>query len=483
MKCCFASAMLLLSFLTPGHTQTAPSAVEPASAETPLLRRWEALRYGMFIHFGMSTFTGQEFGLTPAPSTTYAPTHLDVEQWIRAARDAGMRYAVMATRHCYGHCLWPSQHTDYDVETATDKTDVVRKFVDTCRNYGIAPGFYYILGRETQHQPQMTPPQYEQFCRAQVEELLTQYGPIVEIWFDIPGDMGPDSKGVLARMYDLVKSLQPDCLVLLNQGNSNGSKVSYWRPTWYQKYVSDATFPIWPRDIMNGERRVPAETGYNPWIQMDGKRYYLPFETSDTILATRWFWSADDAVRSARQMYLLHQRATERGGNLLLNVPPDPTGRIPREYVKRLMEVKRMIDDPSKARPSLLSGCPAKASNVYAQDPDFGPQKALDDDIDVWSLSRWATDENVREAWLEVALREPARIDSAFLSQYLDRIRAYELQARCGDGPWRTIARGGRIGPAGATLSFRPVRADAVRLVVTDSTGGPTLWDFEIFGR
>ena len=86
------------------------------------LRRWEALHYGMFIHFGMSTYDGDEISEGDKPSTLYAPDKLDVDQWVSVARDAGMKYAVLTTKHCAGHCLWPTGLNDYHVGTSSNRT-------------------------------------------------------------------------------------------------------------------------------------------------------------------------------------------------------------------------------------------------------------------------------------------------------------------------------------------------------------------------
>src|SRR5215211_5382852 len=107
------------------------------------LRKWEALGYGMFIHFGMSTFVGKELPSGQEPSSDYAPDKLDVDQWVQVARDAGMKYAVLTAKHVAGHCLWPSKHTDYDVETSANKIDVVDAFVRACEKRGLMAGLYY----------------------------------------------------------------------------------------------------------------------------------------------------------------------------------------------------------------------------------------------------------------------------------------------------------------------------------------------------
>ena len=107
------------------------------------LRKWESLKYGMFIHFGMSTFDECELPDGNSPSTKYAPSDLDVAQWIRVAKEAGMKYAVLTTKHVAGHCLWPSEYTDYSVKTSSNTTDVVGAFVEECRKQGLMPGLYY----------------------------------------------------------------------------------------------------------------------------------------------------------------------------------------------------------------------------------------------------------------------------------------------------------------------------------------------------
>ncbi len=98
------------------------------------LKKWESLRYGMFIHFGMSTFVHNELPDGKAPATTYAPDRLNVDQWVSVARDAGMRYIVLTTKHVAGHCLWPSKHTDYTVANSTNKTNVVESSASRARS-------------------------------------------------------------------------------------------------------------------------------------------------------------------------------------------------------------------------------------------------------------------------------------------------------------------------------------------------------------
>ena len=161
------------------------------------LRAWEALEYGMFLHFGLSTFDEDELSRGDKPSTLYAPDQLDVDQWVQVARDAGMRYAVLTAKHVSGHCLWPSRHTNYHVGTSGNTTDVVEAFVTACQKHGILPGLYYcswdnhhlfgsVTPSMTSFELGFTTAEYRAFQLAQIEELLAQYGPIAEVWVDIP---------------------------------------------------------------------------------------------------------------------------------------------------------------------------------------------------------------------------------------------------------------------------------------------------------
>ncbi|MFH0944463.1 MAG: alpha-L-fucosidase, partial [Planctomycetota bacterium] len=405
MKALVVLALLPLVYTAAGVPAQPP---EPATARTPLLADWEALRYGMFIHFGMSTFTGHEFGGIPAESSTFHPAALDVDQWIRVARDAGMKYAVLTTKHCYGHALWPTQESDYSVATGPVGADVVRQFVDACRKYEVRPGFYYLLGWDKMSQQRMDAPEYEQFCRRQVTELLTGYGPILEMWFDIPWDMGPETGRVLGDLYALVKELQPDCLVLLNQGFDDGTEVREMNPTYRGEPAEGDAVRLWPKDLINGEVTLPPPGGHDPWKKVKGRTYYIPMETCET-LARHWFYSDADALKTVPTLYGLYRSCLDRRANLLLDAAPDRTGRLPEGTVRRLLDLRRVIDHPREVPVNLLLGKRANASNVYREDAQYGPDKLTDGD----SRTRWATDDDVHAAWVEFDLGAETAFDSA----------------------------------------------------------------------
>jgi alpha-L-fucosidase len=304
------------------------------------LKNWESLGYGMFIHFGMSTFDGEELSKGDKPSPLYDPAQLDVDQWIRVARDAGMKYAVLTTKHVSGHCLWPSKYTDYHVGTSSNTTDVVGAFVTACQKYGVLPGFYYcswdnhhLFGSKT---PTVTgwgnaytTEEYREFQMNQVEELIRNYGPVMEMWIDIPGVLGADGR---REQYNQIAGLSPETIIMMNSGFGDGSELKY-------NYA-------WPTDLMAIERWLPSSNhGYNPWFTItetlgEPKEYYIPGEVCDPI-GYEWFFQDGDALRPDNELLGIRLICEARKVNLLLDVPPDRRGVIPQKSVDSLMRLQK----------------------------------------------------------------------------------------------------------------------------------------------
>ena len=309
------------------------------------LQTWETWGYGLFVSFGMSTFTEKEKASPDSPPSLYAPDKLDVDQWICVARDAGMKYAVLTAKHHCGHCLWPSKHTDYTVANSTDKTDVVEKFVDACRKRGIKPGLYY-CSDDSHHRfggdyaewdwamssfpkgkfekfPPYSSSLYQTFQTAQVTELLTNYGPIAETWIDIPGILG---RGYRTFLYNHIAQLQPGTVIMMNSGFGDGSnyRVDY----------------ACPSDLIAIERDLPPKTGHKKYRMIEGKEYYLPAEVCDPI-GKNWFYVSSDKPKPDAELLNQYQSCRQRAANLLLSVPPDKHGLFPKESIQALMRLKK----------------------------------------------------------------------------------------------------------------------------------------------
>ena len=317
------------------------------------LRKWESLQYGMFVCFGIGTFLPTENGSGGDPATIYAPDRLDVDQWVSVARDAGMKYLVLTTKHVAGHCLWPSKHTDYTVANSTNKTNVVEEFCKSCSKRGVLPGLYYCswdnrhrfgsktisdpcpagaekyldsfpkISESVEKLPPFTTSLYQHFQTAQITELLTQFGPIAETWIDIPGVLG---RGYRTYLYGEITRLQPQTVVMMNSGTSDGTDY----------HVAYA----WPSDLIAMERNLPPASGHKKWRNIEGKNYYLPAEVSDPI-GKEWFWVAGDKPRSDEVLLKQFNACRAGGANLLLDVPPDRHGLIPDESVAALIRLRK----------------------------------------------------------------------------------------------------------------------------------------------
>jgi alpha-L-fucosidase len=313
------------------------------------LKKWEAMQYGMFIHFGMSTFVEAELPSGDDPSALYAPDRLDVDQWICVARDAGMKYAVLTTKHTAGHALWPTRLNDYHVGTSSNKTDVVDAFLKACERRGLKAGFYYCAWDNHNRFGSLTPSiapmplrgvaapvdqssayvtqAYLDFQWAQITELMNDYGPVSEWWLDIPHILPRDYR---QRLYAHISGRQPDAVIMYNHGIGDGSSLIVDR--------------VWPTDLVAIERFLPnAATGHVKWRSIDGADYYLPGEVCDPI-GTDWFCTEKDQPRSDAELLGMYLATTSRGANLLLDVGPDKHGLIPKRFQDALMRLRKNLD-------------------------------------------------------------------------------------------------------------------------------------------
>jgi alpha-L-fucosidase len=309
---------------------------------------WQSYKYGMFIHFGMATFTGRADENDPRnaaePSTLYAPTDLDVDQWIKVARDAGMKYAVLTAKHTAGHCLWDSKvqfrgkEFEHDVATSGNPADVVAGFVSACRKYGVAPGLYWCLldfhnnsvPPGSQWRAGRLPDDYYRFTQDQLTELIRCYPEVGYYWLDIPRAASGDQRRTI---HDMIKRLRPGTVVLFNHGTEPPDGA----------LTIETCQAAWPTDVLNTERHPCKPGQFTPEQTWQGKTFRMGYEHCD-CLARHWFWEASDTPRQSGELHAVYRDVIAAGGNLLLNVAPDKTGRIPDSSVSALMELKKAID-------------------------------------------------------------------------------------------------------------------------------------------
>jgi len=294
----------------PGDMLTArPEAVEA----------WKDMRFGMFICWGPVSLTGKEIGWSrgnPTPIEEYDslykkwnPEKFDAREWVKVVQETGARYIVFLLKHHDGFCLWDTKQTDYNIMNGPFKRDVTKELAEACREQGIGFFPYYSVcdwyhpdfpltspgGKVKRSVPNLD--RYTDFLEAQVKELITGYGPLVGIWFDVPQAFDR-ARG--ERIIRFVRSLQPNILV----NNRTGA----------------------PGDFDTPEQRIGQFQVDRPW-------------ESCITLGTQWAWKPNDTIKSLKQCIDILVRCVGGDGNLALNTNPMPTGEIEPRQVVRLKEM------------------------------------------------------------------------------------------------------------------------------------------------
>jgi alpha-L-fucosidase len=317
------SGMLLLIFLLSPLIQAAepsPSAslsASPIPVDGEALRKWQSNRFGIFIHWGPVSQTGQEISWSrgkqipvetyDALYKTFDPKGFNADEWARIIQDSGARYAVLTCKHHDGFCLWDSAKTDYTIRNTPFQRDVVKELSAALRNKGIGFGAYYsvpdnhdpdypyaLTGRrghsKRDHYDIDT---YHRFLLAQSGELIRNYGPLLTIWYDTDGTVNEVyGKERGQEVINMVRTLQPD--ILINE--RTGARGDYSTP----------------------EQKVGGYDTNRPW------------ESCMTVSAhNHWAWGGEkDGVKSPDAVIALLAQCAGGDGNMLLNVGPRPDGII-----------------------------------------------------------------------------------------------------------------------------------------------------------
>jgi len=319
-----------------------PADVQPASRRTRVLRQFERLQFGVSFHFSMNTFTGDDYETGAVPANVYRPTNLDVRQWIRVARDLGARYAVLTAKHMSGFCLWDSAGYDYDVAASANRIDVVAAFMDACREYGLRPGLYYcILDPHNEGKFDWDAPvsdTYFALIKHHLTELHSRYPNTFYQLLDITWKLSVEQRW---ELYRLIKKFSPEGIVVMNQ--------AFYQSRRNQGRVCEPK--SWPTDVINAEDTLPPPEKHNPNVSVDGKKYYLPMEAwiptgppyKPMPGMHSWFWREGFTMQSPDVIAAAYKDCLRRNANLLLNLSPDKTGRLPDDAVNALHNVSRLI--------------------------------------------------------------------------------------------------------------------------------------------
>ncbi|MDR0844084.1 MAG: alpha-L-fucosidase [Tannerella sp.] len=326
-----------------------------AQSPPPGHQWFEEARFGLFVHFGpYSVLCDGEWIMNNKPvtvhdykklQTIFDPRFFDAHQWVSLAKEAGMKYITFTSRHHDGFSNWDTRISDWNIMRTPYGKDLIRQLADECHKEGIKLVLYYSLldwsrddysfttgrtGKKTGRTEQKEWSSYINFMKVQLRELLTNYGEIAGIWFDGEWDQLPenplshDQSPVdwhLREIYDLIHSIQPNCMVANN----------HHLP------------PLPGEDYQAFEKDLPGENqggGFSANQSVSGR---LPLETCETINNTWGYNLRDDHFKSTGELIHYLVRAAGYGANFLLNVGPKPTGEIQGDCVIRLREMGKWL--------------------------------------------------------------------------------------------------------------------------------------------
>ena len=427
------------------------------------------LKFGLFVHFGMGTYLDEDWADPDRPASLFNPVALDCRQWADGAASAGMSFGCISVKHHNGFCMWNTATTPYSVMNSGAGRDVLREFTDAMRERGMKVMFHFsvldlhrkILPRHIDREADTA------YLKAQLRELLTGYGPVTALmidgwdapWARISYDDIP-----FDEIYDFIKSIQPDCLVM----DLNGAK-----------YPGDALFYS---DLKTYEQGAGQH--------IDGAKAWLPSMACDHMQPT-WFWktsfpgmelpSAESVVRDN----ILPKN--EAGCTFILNVAPNRDGLFDDNAMQRLAEIGRLWKNDGKRVEIAEAPAPVITTNLAKHRHATGSWSwdclihdfANDDDF----TSYWESQKTVAEPWLLIELDGEQEFNAVAITDNPDcTLRSYVIECRK-DGRWQELFNGDSPTPRQVKIHRfeRPYSGDAVRLRVLGSSGKGAIAELGVY--
>ena len=491
----------------------------------PNQTEWMRLERTFFLHFGVNTFNGVEWGTGREAPSIFNPTEFNANQWLDAVTNFGGKMIVLVCKHHDGFCYWPTRYTPHSVASSPwrgGKGDEVREVAEAARAHGLKLGIY--LSPADLYQLRTNPKNpdgyygdgssnvlsviptdpasfksdpskgrapapgcgsysyavddYNRYFLNQLYELLTQYGPIEEVWFDGANpDPSVHETYDYNAWYDLIRHLQPNAVIMGKGpdvrwvGNEGGvGRTTEWSVIPLPTSPEKCRWPDLHGDLGSRDKLVP---GSHLW--------WYPAEVNFTILANgAWFWAPGKHPRSLSQLFDTYFTSVGRNANLILNLSPDRRGLIPDDEVEALSRLSQLVDDTFAT--NLASGGTLAADNSNRA---HQPSWALDGNLDTW----WEAAPGRTNGAVTLTLPKAVAFDVVSLQEAVDhrgqRIESFAIDVWNGSD-W--VAAEHIASDELTTVGHRrlirlnsPVTTDQVRIRITGSRMEPTLAEIGLF--
>lgn len=437
----------------------------PAPNERQLA--WQQAEFGVVFHYDLHVFDTSKYNqasnrITPiADYNIFNPAQLNIEQWVKSAKEAGAKFALFTATHETGFAFYQSEVNPYCMKALKwkeGKGDLVKEFVDACRKYNIKPGIYLgirwnsFLGVHdfkvygTGEMQKRRQNYYNNMVEGMVKEICTNYGSLFEIWFD--GGASSPVKGA-PDVLPIVKKYQPDCLFYHNDQLAEAR--------WGGSETGMVTYPCWSTFTYDhtgsGESAIPGISKNNYALLKEGDpngKYWMP-AMADAPLRSfngrhEWFWEPGDDTNifPLNNLVDMYYNSVGRNATLILGLTPDNRGLLPEADVQRLKE--------------------------------FGEEIKKRFDFPIASTSGNGT-------MIEIRLAKAGKINQFLLQEDISqghRIKRFQIQAFV-NGKWKTIINGSAVGNKFIQLLNEPVVTKRIRFKADDICAEPVIKKFAVY--
>jgi alpha-L-fucosidase len=459
-------SLLFASLLTGSAIAQSTENLNSNPALNTLQQKFVDLRFGMFIHFNIPTYMNQDWPDPETPAALFNPKKLNANQWAKAAKSANMTYGCLTTKHHSGFCIWDTKSTDYSVMNSPYKKDVVKEFTDAFRANGLKVMLYYsILDTHHKLRPNQITPKHIDMIKTQLTELLTKYGKIealiIDGW-DAPWSRISYDDVPFEDIYALIKSLQPECLVM----DLNGAKY----PAEGLYYTDIKTYE------MGAGQRMAADSKRMPSLAC------LPINTA-------WFWKTDFPTVPVRDPAKFVNETlkplNENSCNFILNVAPNRDGLIDDNALAGLKEIGRLWKNGGPTTQLSPLAPPIISSNIAINVP---ANSSWSDDMNIMDFandddykSSWISNKTVKNPWLELTFKKETGFNMIVIAEEKENINKYELEYWNGTD-WKSIVKaveGSRI----KIHRFARVWGNKVRIKIEGYQKTPSIAEFQVFNE
>ena len=454
------------------NPENEPAPVHPVPHPRQL--KWQETEFYAFFHYGMNTYTGKEWGNGDEKESIFAPTKVpDPEQWLTAAKEAGMRGGIAVIKHHDGFCLWPTATTAHNVTSSTGtnarQTNIPRDFAVAARKLGMKYGFY--ISPWDRNSALYGTDKYvkDVFLRQCLE--AAQYGnDQFEMWFD-----GANGGNGWYGGADSTRQIDPksyyryeDASKMLRKNNKDIMIFGGTVPTirWIgneQGWAGETNWAMYDED--KAKHYSEAQWG------MEDAKQWLPGEV-DVSIRPGWFYHPreDHQVRSVANLVRLYYQSVGRNANLLLNCPIDLHGRIPAEDSTRLIAWHDHLKEAF--RDNKLRGVAVTASNLRSGDKKFAPNLSNDGKTKTY----WAMADGVTSGYLFYRFSRPTRLNTLVLQEYIalgQRVKRFRIETETSPGVFEPVATSDSLTTIGykRIIRFAPVETKSLRVTFEEARG------------